>query len=391
VRILTLNYEFPPIGGGGSPVSYELGRELVAQGHDVDVVTMGFDGLPAHEVVDGINVYRVPCLRKRREVCKTHEMASFVLAALPKVARLTATHRYDVNHTHFIVPTGLLARFLAIRAGLPFVVSLHGSDVPGYNPDRFTIQHRVIGPAWRWVVRGASHLVVPSAYLEELANRQGHGRPTTVIPHGFRYDRFESDGPKDRRILVVARMIPRKGIQYLLEALRTLDPKGFKVDIVGDGPYLSTLKQIASEHTLPVKFWGWLDNHSTELRRLYESSSIFVLPSEAESFGMVLLEAMASGHAIVTCSGTGAAEAIGQDALLVPPRRPDALRAAIERLIGDRELRMSLAHRARARVEREFGWRAIAKRYIEIYRGLPEQAPRSRPLHLRPSISPPLR
>jgi glycosyltransferase involved in cell wall biosynthesis len=386
VRILTLNYEFPPIGGGGSPVSYELGRELVARGHDVDVVTMGFDGLPAREVVDGINIYRVPCLRKQRELCKTHEMALFVAAALPKVARLAATRRYDVNHTHFIVPTGLLARLLEIRTGLPYVVSLHGSDVPGYNPDRFTVQHRVIGPLWRWVVDGASHLMAPSTYLEELANRQGHGRPTSVIPHGFRYERFEPDGPKDRRILVVARMIPRKGVQYLLEALRSCDLRGFSIDIVGDGPYLSTLKEIAREQTLPVKFWGWLDNHSTELRQLYERSSIFVLPSEAESFGMVLLEAMASGHAIVTCGGTGAAEAIGRDALLVPPRRPDALRAALERLIGDQELRMNLAHRARARVEREFGWRAIAERYVEIYRRTPEPAVRRRPFHIRASV-----
>jgi glycosyltransferase involved in cell wall biosynthesis len=318
VRILTLNYEFPPIGGGGSPVSYELGRELVAQGHEVDVVTMGYNGLPAREVVDGIDVHRVPCLRKRREICKTHEMASFVMAALPKVAKLAATRNYDVNHTHFIVPTGLLARLLQLKTGLPLVISLHGSDVPGYNPDRFTLQHRAIGPLWRWIVKGASHLLVPSSYLQQLADRQGHGRPTTVIPHGFRYERFRADGPKEKRILVVARMIPRKGIQHLLEALRGFDLKGFGVDIVGDGPYLPTLMQMAAELHLPVKFWGWLDNDSAELRRLYEGASIFVMSSEAESFGVVLLEAMASGQAIVTCSGTGAAEAIGQDALLVP-------------------------------------------------------------------------
>jgi glycosyltransferase involved in cell wall biosynthesis len=387
VRILTLNYEFPPIGGGGSPVSYELGRELVAQGHDVDVVTMGYNGLPAREVVDGINVYRVPCLRKRPDVCKTHEMASFVLAALPKVARLAATRAYDVNHTHFIVPTGLLARLLEMRTGLPFVVSLHGSDVPGYNPDRFTLQHRAIGPVWRWIVRGAKHLFVPSSYLQQLAERQSHGRATTVIPHGFRCERFRPDGPKDQRILVVARMIPRKGVQYLLEALRDFDLKGFEVDVVGDGPYLPTLMQMASELRLPVKFWGWLDNDSDELRQLYESSSIFVMPSEAESFGVVLLEAMASGQAIVTCAGTGAAEAIGQDALLVPPRRPDCLRAALERLISDRELRLSLAQRARARVEREFGWRSIAKRYVEVYGTLPRQAAQNRQWRLRPYAS----
>jgi glycosyltransferase involved in cell wall biosynthesis len=387
MRILTLNYEFPPIGGGGSPVSYELSRELVAQGHDVDVVTMGFRGLPAREVVDGINVHRVPCIRKRRELCKTHEMASWVLAALPKLAKLAARRAYDVNHTHFLVPTGLLARLLQIRAGLPFVVSLHGSDVPGYNPDRFTIQHRAIGPLWGWIVKGASHLVVPSDFLGELADRQDHGRPTSVIPHGFRCERFKADGFKEPRILVVARMIPRKGIQYLLQALHDLDLRGFKIDVVGDGPYLATLKQIAAEQRCPVKFWGWLDNESPELKRLYERSSIFVLPSEAESFGIVLLEAMASGHAIVTCGGTGTADAIGQDAVLVPPRRPDHLRAALERLIGDPDLRTDLARRARTRVEREFGWQTIAKRYVEIYSLVLRQNAQSRQPRFRPYAS----
>lgn len=391
MRILKLNYEFPPVGGGGSPVSYEIGRELVARGHEVDVVTMGFEDLPAREVVDGIVVHRVPCLRKRREICKTHEMASFVMAAMPKVAKLVANRNYDVNHTHFIVPTGLLGRLVQLRSDLPFVISLHGSDVPGHNPGRFALEHRLLSPLWRWIVKGADQLIAPSTYLRDLADQQGHRRPTTVIPHGFRYDRFRPDQPKRKRILVVARLTPTKGVQYLLEALRTLEMRGFAVDIVGDGPYLPTLRHMASELELPVKFWGWLDNGSAELKQLYETSSIFVLPSEAESFGLVLLEAMASRLAIVTCAGTGCAEVIGQDALLVPPRRSDDLRTALHQLICDEELRNDLANRARARVERDYGWGPIAKRYVDLYEGLARRATHGQSLQLRPSVSPRLR
>jgi glycosyltransferase involved in cell wall biosynthesis len=391
VRILTLNYEFPPIGGGGSSVSYELGRELVAQGHDVDVVTMGFDGLPAREVADGLNVYRVPCLRKQREVCKTHEMASFVLAALPKVAKLAATRRYDVNHTHFIVPTGLLARFTKAWSGLPFIVTVHGSDVPGYNPDRFGIEHRLLKPVWQWILHGADHVISPSHFLRKLVDQRPHGRPVSIIPNGFRYERFRADRPKERRILLVSRMLPRKGVQYLLEALPGLDLRGFRVDIVGDGPYLPTLKQIAAERRLPVRFWGWLDNGSRELAGLYERGSIFAFTSDAENFPTVLLEAMAAGQAIVTCDGTGCPEVVGDDALLVPPRRPDALAAALSRLVQDDQLRAQLGRRARARVEQEFSWRAVAKRYVEIYRSMPEPAARRQLLPLRAWVSPPLR
>jgi len=311
VRILTLNYEFPPLGGGASPVSYELGRELVRQGHRVDLVTMGFDGLPAREIVDGINVYRVPCLRKHREVCKTREMASFVLAALPTVARLAARHAYDVNHTHFIMPTGLLGRLLKFKARLPLVVTMHGSDVPGYNPDRFALQHRVLRPMWTWILQGVDHLISPSRFLQRLVSKHAAGRPITIIPNGFRYERFRADRPKERRILVVSRMLPRKGVQYLLAALPGLELRDFEVDIVGDGPYLPTLKQMASELRLPVKFWGWLDNDSPQLKELYERSSIFTFTSEAENFPNVLLEAMAAGQAIVTCDGTGCPEVVG--------------------------------------------------------------------------------
>jgi glycosyltransferase involved in cell wall biosynthesis len=293
-----------------------------------------------------------------------------VLAALPKVARLVATRRYDVNHTHFIVPTGLLARLIKTWNGLPFVVTVHGSDVPGYNPDRFGLAHRLLKPLWQWIVQGADHVISPSQFLQRLVDQRPHGRPVSVIPNGFRYERFRPDRPKDRRILLVSRMLPRKGVQYLLAALPYLDLRGFEVDIVGDGPYLPTLRQMASEWGLPVRFWGWLDNTSPELKDLYERASIFAFTSEAENFPTVLLEAMAAGQAIVTCNGTGCPEVVGDDALLVPPRRPDALAAALSRLVQDDELRVRLGQRARMRVEHEFGWQGIARRHIALYREL---------------------
>ncbi|MEM7026304.1 MAG: glycosyltransferase family 4 protein, partial [Pseudomonadota bacterium] len=143
--------------------------------------------------------------------------------------------------------------------------------------------------------------------------------------------------------------------------------RGFQVDIVGDGPYLPTLRQMAAELEIPVKFWGWLDNSSAELKELYERSSIFVFTSEAENFPVVLLEAMAAGQAIVTCDGTGCPEVVGPDALLVPPRRPDRLGEALGRLIQDDDFRVELGRRARIRVEEEFGWQGIARRHVNLY------------------------
>jgi glycosyltransferase involved in cell wall biosynthesis len=116
-----------------------------------------------------------------------------------------------------------------------------------------------------------------------------------------------------------------------------------------------------------VTFWGWLDNESPQLKELYETSSMFVLPSEVENFPIALLEAMAAGLAIITTQGTGCAEVVGEAALLVPPKDPEAIRALLPRLVQDGELRRSLGRAARERLERYFTWRLVAQRYADIY------------------------
>jgi len=78
-----LCYEFPPLGGGGARVVEGLSRELVRQGHEVDVVTMGWPGLPRREEVHGAQVYRVPCMRRAAHVCTGPEASTYVWAALP--------------------------------------------------------------------------------------------------------------------------------------------------------------------------------------------------------------------------------------------------------------------------------------------------------------------
>ena len=103
MKILMLNYEFPPLGGGGSPVSYEIAKGYVRAGHKVDVVTMGFKGLPDFEVRDGINIYRIKCWRKKKEICTTPEMLSYVISARYFLKKHLKEHKYHqyqyMDHT----------------------------------------------------------------------------------------------------------------------------------------------------------------------------------------------------------------------------------------------------------------------------------------------------
>ena len=366
MRILMLSYEFPPIGGGGARVVHGLSRELVRSGHEVDVVTMGFRGLPRHEEVNGVRVHRIPCLRRQAHVCTAPEAASYVLLALPTVWRLVHRRRFDINHTHFILPDGLLAYAVRCLTGLPYMITAHGSDVPGYNPDRLRVAHRVVAPLWKAVVRHAARMICPSEVLSTLVLNQSKEVKVTLIPNGIDVERFHANGKRPNRLLVVTRMLERKGVQYVLKALERF-PCETEVHIVGDGPYLPTLRQMAEQAGIHVKFWGWLDNQAPELKELYESSSIFLLPSEAENCPIVLLEAMAAGTAIITTAGTGCAEVVGETGLLVQPKDPDSIRDALRRLLEQPVLCKELGQMARKRLDERFGWTAITKRYLEEY------------------------
>jgi glycosyltransferase involved in cell wall biosynthesis len=343
---------------------------LVRLGHKVDLVTMGFRGLPGFEIVNGVRVHRVTSLRRNKHVCTAPEAAFYVASALKTVRRLTSESRYDINHAHFIFPDGLLAWSVRRSARIPYLITAHGSDVPGYNPHRLKAAHKLMAPLWTMVVRDAARIVCPSESLCSLVVAKCRTEKNLIIiPNGVDPGKFRPDKPKKKRILVVTRMLERKGVQYVLKALEG-SQFCHEVHIVGDGPYLPALRQMALAMGIQVTFWGWLDNLSTELKELFETSSIYVLPSEAENFPIVLLEAMAAGMAIITTEGTGCAEVVGDAAILVPPKDPAAIRDAFSRLVSEPWRCRDLGQAARERLEENFSWPAIARRYIDQYRNI---------------------
>ncbi|GIV96194.1 MAG: 1,2-diacylglycerol 3-glucosyltransferase [Herpetosiphonaceae bacterium] len=358
-----LNYEYPPLGGGASPITGALAQQLAAAGHQVDVVTMSFRGLPRYESQGCLRVFRVPSWRRSQVSCSTPEMLTYLLPALWRSLRLHKETRYDLIHAHFIIPTSPVGAALRTLHRLPLVVTIHGSDVPGYNPDRFRLGHRLLRPAWRWLARQADALISPSAYLRDLL--QTHIQiPVTLIPYGF-----DSAPPplveRRRRILAASRLFPRKGIQYLLEALEGIDLEGWEVVIAGDGPSRGELEEQARRLGLPVRFAGFVKGQS--LIDLYAGSEIFVFPSLRDNFPVVLLEAMSAGCAVIASNVTGIPEVVGEAGVLVPPANAAALREALLALMRDPVARRRYGEAAQAHIRR-FSWPLILAQHESLYR-----------------------
>ncbi len=364
MNFLVLNYEYPPLGGGAGPVCQQLSEEYARRGHSVEVVTMAFGDLPRRETQNGVTITRVPALRKRMETCETPEMLSYVLSAFPRTVSRLRNRGIDAIHCHFIIPTGLLAWAATRVARIPYVITAHGSDVPGFNPDRFTSEHRVTGPLLRAIARNAHAVVTPSRYLQDLAEHAIGPGSYRHIPNGIGEAHLVA-GPKRRRLLMAGRLLPRKGFQHVLRALEGVH-SDVEVHIAGDGPLRGELETLAARLEMNVVFHGWVDHSSRELRELYESAAIFCLPSERENASVALLEAMLAGAAVVTSNDTGCAETIGDAGFTVTPGDVAGLREVLGPLLESDAQCSEWGARARQRVLDRYTWDTIATQYLDL-------------------------
>lgn len=302
-RILVLNYEFPPIGGGASPVSYEISKGYVKYGHEVDVVTMSYKGLSSFEKKEGFNIYRVKSIRKKKEMCSPVEQLSYLYSAKKFLKNHLKKFHYDKVHCHFIVPTGVLAKWIKKKYHIPYFITSHGSDVLGYNTKRtFRYIYPLIQNEWKDILKNADVVVTPSKYLEERILEKTEEVVTKVIPNGIQKGKF-LPLKKKRSILAVARLFENKGLQDLILAVGNESTKlklrkgEWSVDIVGEGPYRSQLEKLVYDLDLSdiIKFHGWIDNDSQKMKEFYGRAKIFISPSWFESFGLTVLESLSAG------------------------------------------------------------------------------------------------
>jgi len=365
MKILFLNYEFPPLGGGASPISFEIAERYVQLGHQVAVVTMGFKGLPSEEMVSGIQVYRVPCVRAKKEICQPHEMLTFVRNGIKFLKKHLKKHTYDVCHNHFAIPTGLLARWVQKNHGIPFINTSHGSDIPGYNNDRFIFLHNFTKPILKNVLGKSSGNFSGSQYLANLGNKNiAPPVPYKVIREGFHSDMYEPKA-KQKIILSTGRLLRRKGFQYLIQAVSGKDI-GYEVHICGDGPMMEELKGLAEQSKTKIVFHGWINNQSETYKNLLETASIYSLVSAKENASKSLLEALSAGCAVITSNVAGCPESVGDAGITIPPEDMEALRTVIYDLTENEDKIAEFGKKGRQRILNVYDWNKLIKQYEKV-------------------------
>ncbi len=366
MKILYLNYEFPPIGGGASPVSYEIAKNYVALGHEVSVITMCFEGLPLFEAKNGMQIYRVKCLRRKASICQPYEQASYLLSAMFFLRRHLKQHKYEICHCHFLLPTGILAYWLKKKYQISYIITIHGSDVPRYNPDRFQFLHKFTPPLLRKIIHHTNYVTSGSCYLIDLLQKTipNIKDKLVLIPNGIDPNFYL---PMDKKPIIFSsgRLLERKGFQYLIQAVEESN-MGFEVHIAGDGPMMQTLNKLAQKSKTKVVFHGWLDNTSKKYRQLLGEASIFTLVSAKENASISLLEAMSAACVVITSNISGCPETVGKSGLTISPKNSLLLKKTLKDLIDNPSKIRQLSTSARCKVVEEYSWLNITKKYEEL-------------------------
>jgi glycosyltransferase involved in cell wall biosynthesis len=310
------------------------------------------------------------------------DAATYLMAALPLIRQLMRTHTYDAIHVFFSLPTGALLPLLDLR-GTPVVVSLRGSDVPGYDPHNRPLQlaHSVLAPLTRWIWRRADRVVAVCESLGRLALQTCPDLRYSVVPNGVDlslfHPRTESRQPGPIRCLAVARLIERKGLGDLIRAMALLERGRFRLEIAGGGSDEMVLRDLAAKLGLAeeVRFLGPLPR--AEVARRYRAADMFTLPSTAEAFGNVFAEALASGLPIVGSAIGGIPDLVehGTNGLLVQAGNIEALAGAIRYLADDPDLRREMARRNRAKAEANLEWSQVTRRYLATYEAIQSRRP----------------
>ncbi len=300
MKILVLNYEYPPVGGGGGRLCQKLCESLAALGHEVRVVTAGMSHLPGRETRNGVLILRPQSLRRSEDTCSVLEMALYLITAPPTALWEAWTWRPDVVHAHFVVPSGLLALAVKCFALCPYVVTAHLGDVPGGVPDQTTGLFRLAAP-FAWLVwHQAAATTAVSSHVAGLA-QVAWKRPPEIILNGIppilTTPPTIHNGPL--RILMVGRLSVQKNPLLAIEALAKIADEPWQLEVIGDGPLADAMKAAAARRGLTQKIqWaGWLDE--TDIHQKMERADVLLMPSLQEGLPMAAVEALWHGMAII--------------------------------------------------------------------------------------------
>ena len=389
-RILVVTSTFPRWKDDKDPpFVFELCSRITAHYH-VHVLAPHFPGSKTDEIIDGISVKRfryfflpwerlayqdgiLPKLKKNP--FNYGLLPFFFMGELFALNRLLRRHSFNIIHAHWLIPQGLVSLLgrRITRSRIPVLCTSHGGDLYGLGG-------KVMDRIKRWVISDSDALTIVSQSMREDVAKLGAGMmPLQVIPMGVDLkNRFvpAEKGGGEGSILFVGRLVEKKGVRYLIEAVPLILKRfpGANVCIAGDGPEMDRLISLCRELKVydQIRFLGAVKNKA--LPALYQTADVVVFPSlvagggDREGFGLVLVEALGCECAVVATDLPAMQDIVidGKTGFIVPQKNAEKLAEKVICLLNDPLLRRELGKEGRKYVLKRFDWDIITIQYAAL-------------------------
>ena len=367
---------FYPHVGGVEELVRQLAHAYRAAGHTAIVVTNQWPPtLSAHEEYEGIPIYRLPMRLPEGNWKQRIKYSLTQSGTVRQMLTILRHHAIDLLHVQCVSVNGYYALLAKQALSLPLVVTAQG--------ERTIDAGKIYERSW-YINQVLRHLLTQAGAItacsrDTLADietfyRQPFGSRGSVVYNGIRLEDFAAGVPyahKRPYVLGIGRLVPQKGFDILIDAFAQSPPETHDLLLAGEGRERDALQAQIEKYNLQSRIFLMGRADRPKAVAFFKGCDFFVLPSRQEPFGIVNLEAMAAGKAIIASRIGGVPEIVQdeENGLLVPAEDAAALAQALNRLASDPQMRQRLAQNGQSRIAK-FTWAAIANHYLAIYQAI---------------------
>ncbi|MBC7101549.1 glycosyltransferase family 4 protein [Methanothermobacter tenebrarum] len=373
MRILIVSDFFAPhYTGGGERRYFEIGKRLVKRGWEVDVICMKIKGVKEKEDIKGLKVHHIGPVITDPPKRSLLNFLHFILAAIFWIL----SHDYDIIDAQTYAP--LLPAFIASRIKrTPMIATIH--DVSSTFSDQWIQSSKVAKLAEKILLKLPYDKIVTVSNMTREALVRDYGinpRRVKVIYNGVDLPLIDSIKASKipRSLIFVGRLAPHKHVDHLLKIVKELKKEipTIRLKIIGDGVEKNRLKRLVKDYKIEDRVSFYMNLKYSDVIYHMKRSSLLVLPSTREGFGMVLAEANACYRPVIAYKSGGVIEVVedGENGFLVEPLDIGSLKEKIRILLFDEELQRNLGENGRKKVEKMFVWDKIVDKLLKVYKDM---------------------
>ena len=375
MKILMLNNEFPPLGGGTGTVNQAILNQLSNSADlEIDLITSSPKNIYESEAFSKrIDIFKLPVDRFDIHHASNKELILYAVRSFFFGLRKHRERKFDMCLAWSAVPAGASALALNKISGLPYILRVSGPDIPGFE-QRYKNLYPFLKPLIQAIWKNAETVISKCSAEAEMIYDIDPNIELTIIPNGVDTDRYipgepiPDDGPL--KLLCVARLIKRKGQHHLIKAVKQISDQGVDItlDLVGSGDAEGEYRELVESLQVQdkIKFRGYISRE--EIPNFYAHAHVFVLPSYNEGMSVATLEAMACGLPVIVSRTPGTEELVreGENGFTFEWGDIELLTQLLLKLDSDRALARQMALESRV-LAKKFSWDSSAKKFDLLF------------------------